>query len=174
MNILQDLIRAQSNASGTPQKNYALTISLALFLLVDAFLSSIVRLLVLEFFFKEFQDFNVCESSYDPAWTPRNFRHDIVTSVRFQKEYISQARHQQTCRLALGATQVVFVGVLICFTAAQASLAMTVRQCAKELGRKKGERLEVAMAGVISEKPRRSQELPRFSPHDEKLASSFA
>jgi hypothetical protein len=136
------------------QKNYALTLSFALFLLVDAFVSAIVRLLVLQYFFRAFYDHNVCTASYDATRSPRNLRHDIVTSVRYQEEHIWPASHQKTCRIAVGATQVAVVGVLICFTIAQGSLAMTVRRFAKRLVRKEDERLEKRrpLTGSMNEK----------------------
>lgn len=159
------------------QKNYALTISFALFLLVDAFVSAIVRLLVLQFFFEAFYDYNVCTSSYDPTWSPRNFRHDIVTSVRYQKEYLWQASHQKTCRVALGAGQVILVGVLICLTVAQGSLAVTMRRFAKDLARKDSVRLEMTVPITrrsMMEKPRRSPEPSLVSPHDREAGTTIA
>lgn len=161
------------------QKNYTLTISFALFLLLDAFVSAIVRLLIVQFFFGAFYDYNVvCTSNYDPTWSPRNFRHEIVTSVRHQKEYRWQASHQKTCRVALGATQVVLVGVLICLTVAQGSLAVTMRRFANELAREKSERSEsippVARRRSMMEKPRRSPEPSPFSPSDEQSSTNMA
>lgn len=160
------------------QKNYTLTVSFALFLLLDAFVSAIVRLLVAQFFFEAFYDYNICTSNYDPTWSPRNFRHDIVTSVRYQKEYLWQANHQKTCRVALGAIQVVLVAVLVCLTVAQGSLAVTMRRFANELARKQSEKLEhilpVARRKSMTEKPRRSPEPSPSIEYDGKSRTNLA
>jgi hypothetical protein len=107
------------------------------YLLLDTAVSAIVRLLILHFFFESFYDHNVCTSSYDPTWSPQNFRHDIITSVRHQKDYLWQLSHVKRCRVALGAVQAVLVGLLICFTAAQALLAIDMRRFGKGLDGKR-------------------------------------
>lgn len=136
------------------QKKPALIIAFSHFLLLDTFVSAIFRLLILQFFVESFYDHNICSSSYDPTWSPQNFRHDIVTSVRYQKEYLWQFSHQKSCHFALGAVKVVLVTLLICLTAAQGSLAVTTRRHGKELEWRRGDR--PARNQDLSEKPRQS------------------
>lgn len=154
---------------GIVTKRPALTTSFAHFLLLDTFVSAIVRLLILQFFFEAFYDHNVCTASYDPTWSPRNFRHDIVTSVRYQKEYLWQTSNRKRCRAALSAVQIVLIGLVICLTGAQCSLAFTMRKFGKELERR-GERTTTRSTfRSVDEKPRRSPE-PSMAPYSDEKA----
>ncbi|KAI5362327.1 hypothetical protein Slin15195_G059780 [Septoria linicola] len=152
-------------------KKPAWTTAFAHFLLLDTFVSAIVRLLILQFFFEAFYDHNVCTPLYDPTWNPRNFRHDIVTSVGYQKEYLWQSTHPRRCTAALGAVQVVLVGLLICLTVAQGSLAVTMRRFGKELEKVDNERrfgtVTMARTRSATDKPRRSPAPSRVA--DEKV-----
>ncbi|EME83834.1 uncharacterized protein MYCFIDRAFT_195054 [Pseudocercospora fijiensis CIRAD86] len=130
------------------------------FLLLDTFVSAVCRLLILQFFAESFYDHNICSNNYDPTWSPQNFRHDIVTSVRYQKEYLWQFSHKKRCRVALGAVQVVLVTLVICLTAAQGSLAVTMRRYGKKFDQKRLNKVAVRLA----EKPRQSPQ-----PDPEKL-----
>ncbi|KAM3416732.1 hypothetical protein BST61_g8323 [Cercospora zeina] len=154
---------------GIVAKRPALTTSFAHFLLLDTFVSAIVRLLILQFFFEAFYDHNVCTASYDPTWSPRNFRHDIVTSVRYQKEYLWQNSNMRRCRAALSAVQIVLIGLVMCLTGAQCSLAITMRKYGKELERRREWK---STSRFVDEKPRRSPEPSTVSDERSKLESA--
>ncbi|KAF2215210.1 hypothetical protein CERZMDRAFT_56805 [Cercospora zeae-maydis SCOH1-5] len=157
---------------GIVTKQPALTTSFAHLLLLDTLVSAIVRLLVLQFFFEAFYDHNVCTASYDPTWSPRNFRHDIVTSVRYQKEYLWQKSNRRRCRAALSAVQIVLIGLVVCLTGAQCSLAITMRKYGKEL---KGRQARMATKSTFrcgDAKPRRSPEPSTSSDEKSRLESA--
>ncbi|KAF7188790.1 hypothetical protein HII31_09713 [Pseudocercospora fuligena] len=132
------------------------------FLLLDTFVSAVCRLLILQFFVESFYDHNICSNNYDPTWSPQNFRHDIVTSVRYQKEYLWQFSHKKRCRFALGAVQVVLVTLLICLTAAQGSLAVTMRRYGKEFDQKRTTKSGVRSAEKPRSRPQPDPEKVRY------------
>ncbi|KAK4502853.1 hypothetical protein PRZ48_006279 [Zasmidium cellare] len=132
--------------AGIVTKRPTLITSFAHFLLIDTFVSAICRILVLQFFVEAFHDHNICSNGFEPTWSPQNFRHDIVTSVRWQQENLWHFNHKRRCRVALGAVQVVLVAILICLTVAQGMLAVRMRRFARDTERPR--------AGVA--KPRRS------------------
>lgn len=109
--------------------------SFAHFLLIDTLVSTVCRILVLQFFVESFHAHNICSDGFEPAWSPQNFRHDIVTSVRWQQENLWQFNHKRRCRVALGAVKIVLVAILMGLTATQGMLAVRVRRVAKDMER---------------------------------------
>lgn len=130
---------------------------LAHFLLLDTLVSALTRLLILEFFLDSFSEPGLCSStefSSLPLWSPQNFSHDIVTSVRWQKESLwNFTQGEKRCRVAEDAVQVVLVGLLVCLTAAQGSLAMAMRRFGKEIEREREVVVEVAEMRVSARDP---------------------
>jgi len=103
------------------------------YLFLDAAVWALCRFLVAQFFFVSIFDDDVC-SVYNPRWSPENFHHDIITSVqrfRNDRDGISSTRRQ--CQVQVGAFQTVLVFLLLAFTAAHGSIAMGMRQHAKEV-----------------------------------------
>lgn len=108
------------------------------FLLLDTFISAITRLVILQFFVEAFYDQSLCNSRWDPTQSPRNYRHGIITSVKYHEVYLREKRHQKDCRVGLGAVQCVLISLLICLTAAQGTLAMTMRRFGKVIENRSG------------------------------------
>ncbi|EME44878.1 hypothetical protein DOTSEDRAFT_70806 [Dothistroma septosporum NZE10] len=143
--------------AGIVTKRPMLVTSFAHFLLIDTVISATCRLLILQYFIEAFNDHNVCAGGYEPIWSPQNFRHDIVTSVQWEQEQLWHSSHKRSCRVALGAVQVVSICVLMGMTAGQGSLAVMMRRHAKEM---------VRPATRGTEKPRRS-------PHPDEKTSRY-
>ncbi|KAK4624237.1 hypothetical protein CLAFUW4_05296 [Fulvia fulva] len=124
--------------AGIVAKRPILLTTFAHFLLLDTVISATCRLLILQFFIESFYDHNICTGGYEHIWSSQNFRHDIVTSVRWEQEHLWQESHKGSCRVALGAVQVVSICVLMGMTAGQGSLAVMMRRHAKEMERPVG------------------------------------
>lgn len=102
-------------------------------LLLDAFVSTCARLLILELFFNTTHSQDTCSDIIEAIWTDqRQPSHEIVTSIEWQH---SLMRAGVWCRFALGAVHVACVGVLICTSAAQGTVAVAIRNHALQINR---------------------------------------
>lgn len=113
------------------QHNRTLTNLFSHSLLLDAFVSTCARLLVLELFFNTTHSQDTCSDIIEAIWTDqRQPSHDVVTSFEWQH---SLMRAGVWCRFALGAVHVACVGVLICTSAAQGTVAVAIRNHALQI-----------------------------------------
>ncbi|CZT25624.1 uncharacterized protein RCC_11292 [Ramularia collo-cygni] len=103
------------------------------FLFLDAVVWALCRFLVTQLFFISIDADDVC-SVYNPRWSPENFHHDIVTSVRrFQDARIGHLALRKRCQVQSGAFQIVVVFLLLALAAAHGSIAMKMRRYSKEV-----------------------------------------
>lgn len=101
-------------------------------LLLDAFVSTCARLLILELFFNTTHSQDTCSDIIEAIWTDqRQPSHDVVTSIEWQHSLMKAG---VWCRFALGAVHVACVGVLICTSAAQGTVAVAIRNHALQIG----------------------------------------
>lgn len=116
---------------GIMKHNRTLTNLFSHSLLLDAFVSTCARLLVLELFFNTTHSQDTCSDIIEAIWTDqRQPSHDVVTSFEWQH---SLMRAGVWCRFALGAVHVACVGVLICTSAAQGTVAVAIRNHALQI-----------------------------------------
>lgn len=121
------------------------------FLLLDAFVSSIARLLILELFFNTTHSQDTCSDVVEAFWTDQEQpTHATVTSSHWQQ---SLTEAGIWCRFALGTVHVVCVGVLVCTSAAQGTVAVAIRNVGKQLGRERSQEpehgpVEIVVVGV--------------------------
>ncbi|CAK4030685.1 Hypothetical predicted protein [Lecanosticta acicola] len=132
--------------AGIVLKRPTLITSFSHFLLIDTLLSTLSRFLLLHFLLEAFTDANhLCyaptpssSASHQPIiWNPENSRHDIVTSVKWHRENLwgmqEESANRRRCEMALGAVQLVLVGLWIAMTVAQGALAVSMRRFGKEM-----------------------------------------
>lgn len=119
------------------QRQPTLTTTFSHFLLLDAFVSSIARLLILELFFNTTHPQDACSDVVEALWTNQQQpSHATVTSSHWQQ---SLTEAGIWCRFALGTVHVVCVGVLVCTSAAQGTVAVAIRSVGKQFGRQRSE-----------------------------------
>lgn len=117
---------------GILTRNRTLICLFANTLLLDAFVSTCARLLVLELFFNTTHSQDTCSDIIEAIWTDQHQpSHDVVTSFEWQQSIMKAGIW---CRFALGAVHVACVGVLVCTSAAQGTVAVAVRSYGMQLG----------------------------------------
>lgn len=117
------------------QRQPNLTTTFSHFLLLDAFVSSIARLLILELFFNTTHSQDACTDVVEALWTNQQQpSHATVRSSQWQQ---SLTEAGIWCRFALGTVHVVCVGVLVCTSAAQGTVAVAIRSVGKQFGRQR-------------------------------------
>lgn len=139
---LVGIIKVSQNTSingmyiDTPMQEKPKYISVfAKYLFLDAATWAICRFLVAQIFFMSVFNEDAC-SIYNPKWSPENFSHDIITSVQsFRSDHVGHSAIGKRCQAQAGAMQIVVVVLLMAFTAAHGSIAMGMRQHAKEVER---------------------------------------
>ena len=115
------------------QRQSTLIISFAHYLLLDTFVSAFCRLFVLQLFFDEFSDQDICSGILAKSWQPDAMRNETVAGMSWQQDMRRPRMHARRCRMALDAAQIILFGFLIASTAAQCMLAIGMRRYGRGL-----------------------------------------
>ncbi|QIX01274.1 hypothetical protein AMS68_006791 [Peltaster fructicola] len=101
----------------------------AQYLLIDAFVSVICRMLLEEFFIETLYDSNVCDQTFDGL----NTGYASMTSGRWESKFKRFFNGFESCAIALATLHFVAIGAMILTSAAQISLAVVMQQFGKQL-----------------------------------------